>query len=65
MSFHIVQTQGIVIYNMLQLLVPVAAAFFAYIFLHEKMTLGQIFSAFPIIAGCLWALKQDDKNKPS
>ncbi len=65
MSFHIVQTQGIVIYNMLQLLVPVAAAFCAYIFLHEKMTLGQIFSAFPIIAGCLWALKQDDENKPS
>lgn len=57
MSFHIVQTQGIVVYNTLQLMIPLSAALFAYLFLEEKMTVGQILNGILVILGCLWALK--------
>lgn len=57
MSFRIVQTQGIIVYNLLQLLIPPASTFFAYIFLQEQINLGQICSTLIVMAGCLWALK--------
>lgn len=58
MSFQIVQKQGIVTYNLLQLIVPFAAAVFAFISLDERLNLWQILSGIVVILGCLYALRK-------
>lgn len=57
MSFHIVQKQGIVTYNLLQLIVPFSATTFAYLWLDETIGVWQVVSGIIIICGCLLALK--------
>lgn len=61
MSFHIVQKQGIVTYNLLQLVVPFSATLFAYLWLDETLTLLQIFYGIIVVLGCMYALI---KKKP-
>lgn len=58
MSFQIVQKQGIVTYNLLQLIVPFAAAVFAFISLDERLNFWQILSGIVVILGCLYALRK-------
>ncbi|STO53863.1 drug/metabolite exporter family transporter [Canicola haemoglobinophilus] len=58
MSFHVVQTQGIVTYNLLQLIVPFSTALFAYIALGETLNMWQILSGGVVILSCLYALKK-------
>ncbi|MDO4429849.1 MAG: DMT family transporter [Lonepinella koalarum] len=61
MSFHIVQKQGIVTYNLLQLVVPFSATAFAYLWLNETIGVWQIVSGILIIFGCLLALKTNSR----
>ncbi|MBN6711238.1 DMT family transporter [Haemophilus haemoglobinophilus] len=58
MSFHVVQTQGIVTYNLLQLMIPFSTALFAYIALGETLNMWQILSGIVVIVSCLYALKK-------
>ncbi|HFP0917269.1 TPA: EamA family transporter, partial [Escherichia coli] len=58
MAFYIVKTQGVTIFNITQLLIPVSTAIFGYITLGEKVTIIQAISALIVIAGCIFATKQ-------
>ncbi|PJG82708.1 DMT family transporter [Caviibacterium pharyngocola] len=66
MSFHIVQRQGIVTYNLLQLCVPFTAAVFAYLWLDERLNYTQAISGTVVVMGCLYALGllKRDKKRP-
>ncbi|QLB13134.1 EamA-like transporter family protein [Bisgaardia hudsonensis] len=56
MSFQVIQKQGIVVFNILQLIVPFFASIFAYIFLNETLTIWQILSGIIVIMSCMYAL---------
>lgn len=58
LAFYIVKTQGVTIFNITQLLIPVSTAIFGYITLGEKVTIIQAISALIVIAGCIFATKQ-------
>lgn len=62
MAFYIVQTQGIVTFNLLQLLVPIFTAVMAYITLGEKIGILQVFGGVIVVVGCLSALNKH-RNK--
>lgn len=62
MAFYIVKKYGIITFNLLQLLVPLATAFMAYITLGEKIGVLQLIGGAIVIVGCLNALhKHRDK----
>lgn len=56
MAFYIVQKQGIVIFNIIQLLVPISTAFISYFTLNEVMTYQQMITSLIVITGCILAL---------
>ena len=58
MSFYIVQKQGVVVYNILQLIVPLSTAVVGYITLGEAINLMQGVGAVIVILGCVFALKE-------
>ncbi|HCT1785412.1 TPA: DMT family transporter, partial [Escherichia coli] len=58
MAFYIVKTQGVTIFNITQLLIPVSTGIFGYITLGEKVDLIQATGAVIIIAGCIFATKR-------
>lgn len=57
MAFYIVQKQGIVAFNVIQLLIPISAAIMAYLLLDEKINVYQAISSLLVIFGCALALK--------
>lgn len=57
LTFHIIQTQGLVTYQVLELLMPISTAMIAYIVLAEKISLAQIGFAVIVILGASIALK--------
>lgn len=57
LTFHIIQTQGLVTYQVLELLMPVSTAIIAYIVLGEQISFAQIGFACIVILGSSIALK--------
>ena len=58
MSFYIVQKQGVVVFNILQLIVPLSTAVVGYFTLGETINLFQGVGAGIVILGCIWALRE-------
>lgn len=57
LSFLIINKQGIVIFNILQLIIPISTAFLGYFILNEKMNLYQIISSLIILTSSFIAIK--------
>lgn len=57
-AFYIVQKQGVVIFNIIQLIIPLSTAIISYFTLGEKINLNQGFGALIVISGCITALKK-------
>lgn len=62
MAFYIVQRQGVVVFNILQLIVPLSTAVVGYFTLGETINLIQGAGAVIVILGCVFALKEDKKQ---
>ncbi len=58
MAFYIVQKQGVVVFNILQLIVPLSTAVVGYFTLGETINLMQGASAVLVVLGCILALKE-------
>ena len=62
MAFYIVQKQGVVIFNILQLIVPLSTAVVGYFTLGETINLIQGVGAVIVVLGCIFALKERQNN---
>lgn len=58
LAFYIVQKQGLVFFNILQLLVPVSTAVIGFIMLGETVSFSQVIAMIFVMAGCFIALKK-------
>lgn len=58
MAFYILKTQGVTIFNITQLLIPVSTGIFGYFTLGEKVDVIQATGAVIIIVGCVFATKR-------
>nr|WP_249169677.1 DMT family transporter [Fusobacterium necrophorum] len=58
MAFYIVQKQGVIVFNLIQLLIPLSTAIVGYFSLGERITAVQGFSAIFVVLACIFALKQ-------
>lgn len=63
MAFYIVQKEGVVTFNIIQLLIPLSTAFIGYITLGETITLLQLCGAIIVIIGCTISLKKSTLNR--
>ena len=63
MAFYIVQKQGVVVFNILQLVIPLSTAIVGYFTLGEKINFIQGIGAIIVVLGCIFALKKkEEKN---
>jgi len=58
MAFYIVQKQGVVVFNIIQLIIPFSTAVIGYFTLGEKINLYQGLGGIIVILGCILALKK-------
>lgn len=58
MAFYIVQKQGVVVFNILQLIVPLSTAVVGYFTLGETINLMQGAGAALVVLGCILALNE-------
>lgn len=61
MAFYIVQKQGVVVFNILQLIVPLSTAVVGYFTLGETINLLQGVGSGIVILGCVLALRERKK----
>ncbi|HHE8876772.1 TPA: DMT family transporter [Haemophilus influenzae] len=61
-AFYIVQKQGITVFNILQLLIPLSTAIIGYLTLDERINIYQGISGIIVIIGCVLALKRKNKE---
>lgn len=57
MAFYILQKQGVIVFNIIQLLIPVSTAIVGYFTLGETINFYQGIGAIIVIFGCIIALK--------
>lgn len=63
MAFYIVQKQGVVVFNILQLVIPLSTVIVGYFTLGEKINFIQGIGAIIVVLGCIFALKKkEEKN---
>lgn len=65
MAFYIVQKQGVVVFNILQLIVPLSTAVVGYFTLGETINLIQGVGSVIVVLGCIFALKERKNNVKS
>lgn len=58
LAFYIVQKQGVVIFNIIQLIVPLSTAIISYFTLDEHTSIYQAFGALIVVIGCIISLKK-------
>ncbi|KGQ29624.1 DMT family transporter [Gallibacterium anatis] len=58
LAFYIVQKQGVVVFNVIQLVVPLSTAIFGYFTLGETLSFDQGVGAIIVIIGCIISLKK-------
>lgn len=61
LTFYIIQTQGVVVLNVLRFLIPPATAIIGYFFLAEAVLPLQFLGGIGVLLGCVLALKNDNK----
>ena len=65
MAFYIVQKEGVVVFNIIQLIIPLSTAIVGYFTLGENINLNQGIGTLIVIIGCIIALKKiknEEKN---
>ena len=62
MAFYIVQKQGVVVFNIIQLIIPLSTAIVGYLTLGESINLVQALGAIIVVLGCITALKNKKKR---
>ncbi|MGQ0287041.1 DMT family transporter [Pasteurellaceae bacterium 22721_9_1] len=58
MAFYIVQKQGVVVFNLIQLIVPLSTAVIGYFTLGETINFSQAIGAIIVVLGCILALRR-------
>lgn len=58
LAFYIVQKQGVVVFNIIQLIVPLSTAIIGYLTLGEKISFYQGLGAVIVIIGCIISLRK-------
>ncbi|OOF79833.1 transporter [Rodentibacter caecimuris] len=61
LAFYIVQKQGIVVFNIIQLTVPLSTALISYVTLGESISLYQGIGAAIVIVGCIFSLRKKQR----
>ena len=59
MAFYILKKQGVAIFNMTQLLIPISTGIIGYITLGETISIMQMISGVIVIFGCILASKRE------
>lgn len=65
MAFYILQKQGVVVFNIIQLIIPISTAIVGYFTLHEKINLIQGLGAVLVIIGCVISLRKKQTEEVS
>lgn len=62
MAFYILQKQGVAVYNIIQLIIPLSTAIVGYFTLNEKITFIQGIGAIFVIIGCIISLRKNQNE---
>ncbi|MBO3443506.1 DMT family transporter [Clostridium sp. CCUG 7971] len=65
MAFYILQKQGVVVFNIIQLIIPISTAIVGYFTLNEKINLIQGLGAILVIIGCVISLRKKQTEEGS
>ncbi|EJN6961139.1 DMT family transporter [Photobacterium damselae] len=63
MAFYILKKQGVAIFNMTQLLIPISTGIIGYMTLGETISIMQMIGGIIVIFGCILASKQEHTKR--